>query len=122
MEVKLSISSSRRISFASDFKDIDEGLEEEVEELEKIRDNPNYNCRINYNSEWDRTFDDYEDEGGSNYVKFTMKLNFLLFSVIELFAIVRKTTTFSSHCGLVAKSEELSSFIFTCHFDMLFCG
>lgn len=67
MEVKLSISSSRRISFASDFKDIDA----EVEELEKIRDNPNYNCRINYNSEWDRKFTDYDDdEESNNYVKF----------------------------------------------------
>lgn len=80
MEVKLSISSSRRISFASDFKDIDEGLEEEVEELEKIRDNPNYNCRINYNSEWDRTFNTYDEDEESNYVKFLRpsELNFAI--------------------------------------------
>lgn len=59
MEVKLSISSSRRISFASDFKDFDL----EVEELEKERDNPTYRGgRVNYNSE----SDDDDDEG--NYV------------------------------------------------------
>lgn len=39
MEVKLSISSSRRISFASDFKDFDL----EVEELENKRDNRAFN-------------------------------------------------------------------------------
>jgi hypothetical protein len=65
MEVKLSISSSRRISFASDFKDVDEDLEE----LEKIRDNPNYNCRINYNSDWDEHDNDFGDDEESNYVK-----------------------------------------------------
>jgi hypothetical protein len=58
MEVKLSISSSRRISFASDFKDFDL----EVEELEKERDNPSYRRgHVNYNSDSD------EDEE-SNYV------------------------------------------------------
>jgi hypothetical protein len=39
MEVKLSISSSRRISFASDLKNIDE-YDLELEELENERDNP----------------------------------------------------------------------------------
>ena len=60
MEVKLSISSSRRISFASDFKDFDL----EVEELEKERDNPTYRGgHVIYNSDSD---DDDDDEG--NYV------------------------------------------------------
>lgn len=58
MEVKLSISSSRRISFASDFKDFDL----EVEELEKERDNPSYRGHINYNSDSD------DDDVESNYV------------------------------------------------------
>lgn len=57
MEVKLSISSSRRISFASDFKDFDL----EVEELEKERDNPSYRGRVNYNS-------DSDDDVETNYV------------------------------------------------------
>ena len=57
MEVKLSISSSRRISFASDFKDIDL----EVEELENERDNPTYRGRVSYiNSD--------SDDEESNYV------------------------------------------------------
>lgn len=55
--MKLSISSSRRISFASDFKDIDL----EVEELENERDNPTYRGRVNYNS-------DSDDDDESNYV------------------------------------------------------
>lgn len=60
MEVKLSISSSRRISFASDFKDIDL----EVEELENERDNPSYrrSRSVNYNSDSD------DDDVESNYV------------------------------------------------------
>jgi hypothetical protein len=57
MEVKLSISSSRRISFASDFRDIDL----EVEELENERDNPTYRGRVSYIS-------DEDDE--INYVNF----------------------------------------------------
>lgn len=57
MEVKLSISSSRRISFASDFKDFDL----EVEELEKERDNPTYRGHVNYDS-------DSDDDVESNYV------------------------------------------------------
>lgn len=60
MEVKLSISSSRRISFASDFKDFDL----EVEELEKERDNPTYRkAHVNYH---DSDSDDDDDDG--NYV------------------------------------------------------
>lgn len=61
MEVKLSISSSRRISFASDFKDFDL----EVEELEKKRDNPGYRGRVIYNSD-DESDEDEDVE--SNYV------------------------------------------------------
>lgn len=60
MEVKLSISSSRRISFASDFKDFDL----EVEELENERDNPSYRRSVNYHSDSD------DDDVESNYVKF----------------------------------------------------
>lgn len=59
MEVKLSISSSRRISFASDFKDFDL----EVEELENERDNPSYRRSVNYHSDSD------DDDVESNYVK-----------------------------------------------------
>lgn len=61
MEVKLSISSSRRISFASDFKDFDL----EVEELEKQRDNPSYRRgTVTYlNSD-----SDDDDDVESNYV------------------------------------------------------
>jgi hypothetical protein len=58
MEVKLSISSSRRISFASDFKDIDL----EVEELENERDNPTYRGRVSYINS------DSDDDVESNYV------------------------------------------------------
>lgn len=58
MEVKLSISSSRRISFASDFKDFDF----EVEELEKERDNPSYRRRVSYVNS------DSDDDVESNYV------------------------------------------------------
>lgn len=58
MEVKLSISSSRRISFASDFKDIDL----EVEELENERDNPTYRGRVSYINS------DSDDDIESNYV------------------------------------------------------
>lgn len=65
MEVKLSISSSRRISFASDFKDFDL----EVEELEKERDNPTYRGgHVNYDSD-----SDDDDEG--NYVNVNEKSN-----------------------------------------------
>jgi hypothetical protein len=60
MEVKLSISSSRRISFASDFKDFDL----EVEELEKERDNPSYRRgRVSYTNS-----DSEDDDEESNYV------------------------------------------------------
>lgn len=59
MEVKLSISSSRRISFASDFKDFDL----EVEELEKERDNPSYRRRVSYVNS-----DSEDDDIESNYV------------------------------------------------------
>lgn len=58
MEVKLSISSSRRISFASDFKDFDL----EVEELENQRDNPTYRRSVNYHSDSD------DDDIDLNYV------------------------------------------------------
>ena len=63
MEVKLSISSSRRISFASDFKDFDL----EVEQLEKERDNPTYRGRVSYHSDSDDDDDD-DDDVESNYV------------------------------------------------------
>lgn len=68
MEVKLSISSSRRISFASDFKDFDL----EVEELEKERDNPSYRRgRVNY------TNSDSDDDEESNYVNGAGKAKFI---------------------------------------------
>jgi hypothetical protein len=68
MEVKLSISSSRRISFASDFKDIDL----EVEELENERDNPTYRGRVSYiNSDSDDDIDaNYVNE--ENHIKYLM--------------------------------------------------
>lgn len=59
--MKLSISSSRRISFASDFKDFDL----EVEELEKERDNPSYRRRVSYVNS------DSDDDVESNYVNTT---------------------------------------------------
>lgn len=62
MEVKLSISSSRRISFASDFKDFDL----EVEELENERDNPSYRGHVNYSNN-----SDSDDDADSNYVNLT---------------------------------------------------
>lgn len=66
MEVKLSISSSRRISFASDFKDFDL----EVEELEKERDNPTYRGNhVIYNS-------DSDDDDEENYVNANKKSYF----------------------------------------------
>lgn len=65
--MKLSISSSRRISFASDFKDFDL----EVEELEKERDNPSYRRRVSYvNSDSD------DDDVESNYVN-TIRYGYL---------------------------------------------
>lgn len=83
MEVKLSISSSRRISFASDFKDIDL----EVEELENERDNPtHYRGRVSYINS------DSDDDVESNYVNakrlchiFHRKLGLTLSAIAKFF-------------------------------------
>lgn len=58
MEVKLSVTSSRRISFASDLKAYEDDLE--IEELENRRDNPNR--YKNYNSVFRYSYGDYSDD------------------------------------------------------------
>lgn len=60
MEVKLSVTSSRRISFASDLKAYEDDLE--IEELENRRDNPNRykNC----NRVFSYSYEDYSDDEG----------------------------------------------------------
>lgn len=63
MEVKLSVSSSRRISFASDLKNYECDLE--LEELENERDNPTGKYRNNKNRfSFSYGFDD--DGNGNN--------------------------------------------------------
>lgn len=62
MEVKLSVTSSRRISFASDLKAYEDDLE--IEELENRRDNPNRykNCNRVFSYSYEDYSDDEEDE------------------------------------------------------------
>lgn len=62
MEVKLSVTSSRRISFASDLKAYEDDLE--IEELENRRDNPNRykNCNRVFSYSYEDYSDDEEEE------------------------------------------------------------
>lgn len=62
MEVKLSVTSSRRISFASDLKAYEDDLE--IEELENRRDNPNRyeSCNRVFRYSYGDYSDDEEDE------------------------------------------------------------
>lgn len=85
MEVKLSVSSSRRISFASDLKNYECDLE--LEELENERDNPTgkYSNRkrslytfSNENDENDDDEDFHQDYGNVNIIKLKFKSSFML--------------------------------------------
>jgi hypothetical protein len=68
MEVKLSVTSSRRISFASDLKAYEDDLE--IEELENRRDNPKryQNCNRIFSYSYDDYSDDEEEEEENNDV------------------------------------------------------
>lgn len=67
MEVKLSVSSSRRISFASDLKNYECDLE--LEELENERDNPTgkYTNRKRSLYTFSNENDENDDDGDENF-------------------------------------------------------
>lgn len=112
MEVKLSISSSRRISFASDFKDIDL----EVEQLENERNNPtHYRGRVSYINS------DSDDDVESNYVTlshFSQKLSLTL-NAIANFCLSPKARNFLKNQIIAhvllqkqTNSDRCSSYVF----------